>query len=411
MSDITRREFIRRSIIIAAGATLIPSCEDNESSPTEENPIITYSPGMLSGNRPSKKVIVIGAGLSGLVAAYELNRAGHDVTILEARNRIGGRVFTIRSPFADNHFAEGGAARIKPSHDLTLGYANHFNLELDPFYATSGSYVDVVDGNRELISNSNYLNATYGSVLRKDYMKIRGGSDRLPYAFSDYLNQYIALGMPAQSVEQQSTGVTVRTTNGTEFIGDRALCTVPLTVLNKIQFTPSLSSEKQTAMNGGYRYAPSTRIYIQFQNRFWENEGLNGWGNTDLPEEIWQPTWDLNGPRGIIMSYLRYSRAEEMDVLTEQERINSVLNRWENIFPGATNNLESGTSQSWALEEWSKGAWASPTSSQDASLAAHIGAAEGRVHFAGEHASDYHGWMQGALFSGLRAAVEIHNGN
>ena len=87
------------------------------------------------------------------------------------------------------------------------------------------------------------------------------------------------------------------------------------------------------------------------------------------------------------------------------------LNRWENIFPGATNNLESGTSQSWALEEWSKGAWASPTSSQDASLAAHIGAAEGRVHFAGEHASDYHGWMQGALFSGLRAAVEIHNGN
>ncbi|GIT10116.1 MAG: hypothetical protein CM1200mP31_2850 [Candidatus Neomarinimicrobiota bacterium] len=34
-----------------------------------------------------------------------------------------------------------------------MGYANHFNLELDPFYATSGSYVDVVDGNRELISN------------------------------------------------------------------------------------------------------------------------------------------------------------------------------------------------------------------------------------------------------------------
>ncbi|GIT10118.1 MAG: hypothetical protein CM1200mP31_2870 [Candidatus Neomarinimicrobiota bacterium] len=86
------------------------------------------------------------------------------------------------------------------------------------------------------------------------------------------------------------------------------------------------------------------------------------------------------------MSYLRYSRAEEMDVLTEQERINSVLNRWENIFPGATNNLESGTTQSWALEEWSKGAWASPTSSQDAALAAHIGAAEERIHFAGEHA-------------------------
>ena len=52
MTDITRREFIRRSIIIAAGATLIPSCEDNEGSPNEDSPPSTYSPGMLSGNRP-----------------------------------------------------------------------------------------------------------------------------------------------------------------------------------------------------------------------------------------------------------------------------------------------------------------------------------------------------------------------
>jgi monoamine oxidase len=407
MSDITRREFIRRSLVLSAGASLIISCEDRDTTP----PTISSSPGMLSGNRPSKKVIVIGAGLAGLVAAYELNRAGHDVTILEARNRIGGRVFTIRSPFSDNQFAEGGAARIKPSHDLTLGYANHFNLELDPFYATSGSYVDVVDGNRELISNNNYLNGTYSSVLRKNYVKIRGGTDQLPYTFSNYLNQYIYLDKPVNFVEQNSSGVTVRTADGNEFTGDRALCAIPLTVLDKIQFTPSLSTEKQSAMNGGYRYDSSTRIYLQFQNQFWENEGLNGWGNTDHPEEIWQPTWDTTGPRGIIMSYLRRSRADEMDVLNEQERINYVLNRWENIFPGATNNLESGTSQAWALEEWSKGAWASPTSSQNAALGSHIGLAEGRIHFAGEHASDDRGWMQGALVSGLRAANEINTAN
>ena len=56
---ITRREFIRRSVIIAAGATLIPSCEDNEGISNEENLPITYSPGMLAGNRPCKKVIII----------------------------------------------------------------------------------------------------------------------------------------------------------------------------------------------------------------------------------------------------------------------------------------------------------------------------------------------------------------
>ena len=410
MSDITRREFIRRSLILSAGASLIISCEDNENIPS--NPI-SSSPGMLSSNGNAKKIIVIGAGMSGLVAAYELVRVGHDVTILEARDRIGGRVLTIRSPFSNNHFAEGGAARIKPSHNLTLGYANHFNLNLDPFYATSGDYVNMSNGNREIISNNTYLNTSYGSILRNEYLKIRGGSDLLPRSFynSSALNNKIYLGVPVTSIHQQNNNVTVQTSNGNQFIADRVLCTVPITVLNKIQFTPPLSPEKQTAMNGGYRYAPSTRVYMQFQNRFWENESLNGWGNSDIPEEIWQPTWDLAGSTGIIMSYLRWTPAEEMDALNEEERINYILSRWENIFPGAASSLQSGMSQSWAEEEWSKGAWASPTGSQDAALANHIGLAEDRIHFAGEHASDDHGWMQGALFSGLRAAAEINEGN
>jgi monoamine oxidase len=410
MSDITRREFIRRSLILSAGASLIISCEDNENIPS--NPI-SSSPGMLSSNGNAKKIIVIGAGMSGLVAAYELVRVGHDVTILEARDRIGGRVLTIRSPFSNNHFAEGGAARIKPSHNLTLGYANHFNLNLDPFYATSGDYVNMSNGNREIISNNTYLNTSYGSILRNEYLKIRGGSDLLPHSFynSSALNNKIYLGVPVTSIHQQNNNVTVQTSNGNQFIADRVLCTVPITVLNKIQFTPPLSPEKQTAMNGGYRYAPSTRVYMQFQNRFWEDESLNGWGNSDIPEEIWQPTWDLAGSTGIIMSYLRWTAAQEMDALSEEERINYILSRWENIFPGAASSLQSGMSQSWAEEEWSKGAWASPTGSQDAALANHIGLAEDRIHFAGEHASDDHGWMQGALFSGLRAAAEINEGN
>ena len=410
MSDITRREFIRRSLILSAGASLIISCEDNENIPS--NPI-SGSPGMLSSNGNAKKIIVIGAGMSGLVAAYELVRVGHDVTILEARDRIGGRVLTIRSPFSNNHFAEGGAARIKPSHNLTLGYANHFNLNLDPFYATSGDYVNMSNGNREIISNNTYLNTSYGSILRNEYLKIRGGSDLLPRSFynSSALSNKIYLGVPVTSIHQQNDNVAVQTSNGNQFIADRVLCTVPITVLNKIQFTPPLSPEKQTAMNGGYRYAPSTRVYMQFQNRFWENESLNGWGNSDIPEEIWQPTWDLAGSTGIIMSYLRWTAAQEMDALSEEERINYILSRWENIFPGATSSLQSGMSQSWAEEEWSKGAWASPTGSQDAALANHIGLAEDRIHFAGEHASDDHGWMQGALFSGLRAAAEINEGN
>lgn len=65
------------------------------------------------------KVIVIGAGLAGLAAAHELVALGHTVTVLEAQNRPGGRVYTLRKPFADGLYAEAGAL------DFSDGY-RHF---------------------------------------------------------------------------------------------------------------------------------------------------------------------------------------------------------------------------------------------------------------------------------------------
>ena len=409
MSDLTRREFLRQSMLLAAGMALV-SCEDDDQDVETEYD----SPGMLLGDQPAKQVVIVGAGMAGLVAGYELTRAGHDVTILEARNRVGGRVFTLRTPFSDGHYADAGAARIPPDHDMTLGYADHFGLTLDPFYPESSYYVNLSGDERTLISASDYLNDPPWEgyyVNRQEFVKIQGGTDILPHAFADYLAEHIHLGTPVESIEQNSAGVVVRVSAGTEFSADRVLCTVPLPVLNRIQFSPQLSDEKLDASSGEYNYFNITRVFMQFANRFWESEGLNGWGNTDWPEEIWQPTWDRQGPRGVLLSYLNFNRADEIDQLSEAARIEHVLNRWETVFPGVQDHVEDGTSHSWALEEWSGGAVAWPTAEQETALGAHIGAAEGRIHFAGEHASDYHGWMQGALVSGLRAATEIHEGN
>ena len=406
MSDLTRREFIRQSMLLAAGMALV-SCEDDQVETGHE------SPGALSGTQPSKRVIIVGAGISGLVAGYELSCAGHDVTILEARNRVGGRVFTLRTPFSDGHFADAGAARIPPDHDMTIGYADHFGLTLDPFYPESSYYVNLSDDEQTLISASDYLNNPPWEgfpVNRKDFIKIRGGTDKLPQAFADTLSDLIHLATPVESIEQNADGIIVGVSDGTEYSADRALCTVPLPVLNRIQFSPQLSDAKVEASSGGYNYLQITRLFMQFSNRFWESEGLNGWGNTDWPEEIWQPTWDREGPKGVLLSYLFFDRADEIDQLSEADRIEHVLNRWENVFPGVQDHVEGGTSLSWAQQEWSGGAVAYPAPEQDEALAAYIGAAEGRIHFAGEHASDYHGWMQGALVSGLRAATEIHEG-
>jgi monoamine oxidase len=77
-----------------------------------------------------KRVVIIGAGLAGMATAYQLTRAGHDVTILEARTRAGGRVHTLREPFADGLHAEAGAMFIPDSHDLTMHYIKLFRIQL-----------------------------------------------------------------------------------------------------------------------------------------------------------------------------------------------------------------------------------------------------------------------------------------
>ncbi len=94
-----------------------------------------------------RSVVVLGAGIAGLVSAYELSRAGYRVTVLEARDRIGGRSWTIRggdrivqqgrpdqiAAFSPGLYFNAGPARIPSSHRLILGYARKFGVALEPF--------------------------------------------------------------------------------------------------------------------------------------------------------------------------------------------------------------------------------------------------------------------------------------
>ncbi len=101
-----------------------------------------------------KRVVVIGAGLAGLVAGYELKRLGHDVVILEAQNRVGGRVHTLRS-FAPGLYAEAGAMRIPRAHGLTIRYCEEFGLPLRPFVMGNPKGLVHVGGQRMTIEEAN----------------------------------------------------------------------------------------------------------------------------------------------------------------------------------------------------------------------------------------------------------------
>ncbi len=89
--------------------------------------------GLPKNDLSSKNVIVLGAGISGLVAASELMAAGHNVTIIEASQRVGGRIRTLREPFSPGQYSEAGAMRVPDSHLLVKAYANRFCLEMRPF--------------------------------------------------------------------------------------------------------------------------------------------------------------------------------------------------------------------------------------------------------------------------------------
>jgi len=94
-----------------------------------------------------RSVVILGAGIAGLVSAYELKRAGYRVTVLEARDRIGGRAWTVRhgdrivqtgradqvATLDPGLYFNAGPARIPSSHRVIIGYARRFGVQLEPF--------------------------------------------------------------------------------------------------------------------------------------------------------------------------------------------------------------------------------------------------------------------------------------
>jgi monoamine oxidase len=106
---ISRRDFVRGAAVTIAATSF---------------PFSSYS------ENASNSVLVLGAGLGGLAAAYELNRAGFPVTVLEARSRPGGRVTTYRDPFADGLYAEMGAEYVDASDEFDHRYCKEFGLKV-----------------------------------------------------------------------------------------------------------------------------------------------------------------------------------------------------------------------------------------------------------------------------------------
>jgi monoamine oxidase len=116
----TRRGFLRTGVLAGLGLCMPWQLVAN-GPPASAPPLVRRG--------EPRRVLVVGAGLAGLAAAYELMRAGHDVTVLEARTRAGGRVHTLREPFSDGLYAEAGA--MFAGGPRTTRYAALFGIALE----------------------------------------------------------------------------------------------------------------------------------------------------------------------------------------------------------------------------------------------------------------------------------------
>ena len=122
---LSRRSFLKKSSATASLLTVFP-----------------YSALSTTLNRSDdNRILVIGAGLAGLSCAYELDRAGYNVMILEAKSHPGGRVRTYRDSFADNLYAEMGAEYVDSSDEYVQQYCKQFNLNILPAKQYDGIYV------------------------------------------------------------------------------------------------------------------------------------------------------------------------------------------------------------------------------------------------------------------------------
>ncbi|MED2792152.1 flavin monoamine oxidase family protein [Bacillus wiedmannii] len=471
---------------------------------TMERMLHIINVGLVKTNNP-KQIIIAGAGISGLVAASLLKEAGHNITILEANNRIGGRIYTIREPFSRGLYFNAGPMRIPETHELTLAYIRKFKLPLNLFINKTASdiiYTNNIkarlsvfeknpsilgypileneigktaeelmlvvlepilnfikkDPNKNwIIVETKYKTYSLGSflseyysdgaidmigvlldmeaymgmslieVLREmifftsttKYYEITGGMDTLPNSFLPELKNNIFMSYKVEKIIQEDNKVMMQVTSEQTLhpfmvTGDIAIITIPFSALRFVEVQPYhlFSYFKRRAIRE-LNYIAATKIAIEFKSRFWEKaRQCGGKSITDLPIRFtYYPSYGIHTPGTAIVlaSYTWADEALTWDSLPQRDRIRYALKNLAEIYGDIVySEFVTGTSFSWSQNPYSCGAFTAFEPGQELELFPYITPPAGKVHFAGEHTTLTHGWMQGAIESGIRVAYEVN---
>uniref|UniRef100_A0A8C3T0S0 Amine oxidase n=1 Tax=Chelydra serpentina TaxID=8475 RepID=A0A8C3T0S0_CHESE len=420
----------------------------------------------------SKKVVIVGAGISGLTAAKLLKDAGCKVLILEASNRVGGRILTYREK---DWYAELGAMRLPRDHRIVREFLTKFKLQLNPFYNTNDNAWYLannvrarsgdVDRNPDILqypllptergkSASELYDRTLdkvcvlwngleylikegklsrgaidmiGDLLNIDgsfhlsfLYSITGGFDQLPEAFYKGMQRDILFQSTAVKILHDNEKVRVfyrrpRTSLSSLVTADFVLVTTTAKAARLIKFSPPLSSNKTHALRS-LHYSKDVKIFLVCREKFWEKDGIyNGRSITDRPSRfIYYPNHNFSSGVGVILaSYTWDDDAEFFVPLSEEKCVDVVLEDLAEIHQMPKNYIQNVCDKhvikKWGLDKYSMGAYVSLTPYQFIDYSKALFQNEGRVYFAGEYTAHPHAWIETAMKAAVRAARNIHD--
>lgn len=395
------------------------------------------------------RVVVIGAGYAGLAAADALRAGGAEVTVLEARDRVGGRVWSV--PFA-GAVIERGAEFILPGYETMDGLAERFGIRkvlkgtpygrripigteaVDPaalesaFGAIgraasgSGTAADAIDGlgldpalarmvkARVAISNGHRSEDLEASVLEEgastfgdfDNFTLEGGNMTLATALAGELGDAVHLSSPVRRIRWADGSVTVVADDG-EHDADAAVIAIPGKPLAQVEFDPPLEGATAEALSS-LTYGQNSKLFLPLRSA----DGVPPSAIMSVAGHFWTYTQLLpdGGTAPFLTSYTGTDEAIDRlggtDPAPWIERTAALRDDLDlDADPGSV------LLSTWHDDPWVGGSYSARAASvpmRDDDLARPIGP----LHFAGEHtAGEWHGLMEGALRSGRRAAGQV----
>lgn len=411
------------------------------------------------------EVIVIGAGAAGLAAAMALREAGRDALVLEARGRLGGRIWTdhsfgpgpielgaelIHGEGAATHglaraagvavtqvdrygglrWSDGGPARpvdaLEPGLRATIrglqaAYRGLAEAEPAPdrsladelrargFGPRAVAVADVLLAQTCCASAETLSCADLARELRADragpleYRPV-GGYGPLVAWMARGLR--VVTGAPVSAVTRRGRGVAV-TAGGRTYEGARCIVTAPPGLLGAIRFDPAPGAAKAEAA-AAFRAEPATKLFFRFDRPYWD-EGLAYAAHTGLFSRWWTPLLHMPGAP-VICCYVTAGRARAVDAMGDRELLRRALGELAAITgsPGARDGCLGLRRSAWAADPLARGGYAHlPPGAADARPA--LAAPEGEALFFAGEATAYDSNPQtvhGAIDSGRRAAAE-----